>query len=44
MKSVVAEATLTGLLENRNAIEKKLTHIIMEKAIPFGLKVMTIET
>ena len=44
MKSVVSESTLNGLLENRAQIEKKLTDIIMEKATPFGMTVMTIET
>lgn len=44
MKSVVSENTLTNLLENRTAVEKKLTEIISEKAEPFGLKVMLIET
>ena len=44
MKSIVAEHTLTEMLTNRKAIEKKLTGIIDEKTHPYGLKVFSIET
>jgi regulator of protease activity HflC (stomatin/prohibitin superfamily) len=44
MKTVVSERTLAQLLVNRKEIEKSTTHLIDEKAHPFGIDVISIET
>lgn len=44
MKSVVSERTLTQLLTNRKDIEKLTTQLMDEKAHPFGIDVIAIET
>jgi erythrocyte band 7 integral membrane protein len=44
MKTIVAERTLAQLLINRKEIEKSTTHFIDERAHPFGIDVISIET
>jgi len=44
MKTIVSEHTLTEILSNRKVIEKKMTEIIDDKTLAYGLKVYNIET
>lgn len=44
MKTIVSERSLTELLNNRAEIEKATTEIMDEKAHPFGIDVISIET
>lgn len=44
MKTIVAERTLAQLLVNRKEIEKSTTHFMDERAHPFGIDVISIET
>lgn len=44
MKTIVSERTLAQLLCNRKEIEKSTTHIMDEKAHPYGIDVISIET
>ena len=44
MKTVVSERTLAQLLVNRKEIEKSTTYFMDEKAHPYGIDVISIET
>jgi len=44
MKTIVAERTLSQLLVNRKEIEKSTTFFMDEKAHPYGIDVISIET
>lgn len=44
MRIIFSERTLSQLLNNRKEIEKSTTHIVDEKAHPYGIDVVSIET